>query len=69
MSKKLSVQFGPDSVAVIERLAERKGTTQADGLRRALTAYEYLTKENQDHERNISITTRDGKILKDVVLP
>jgi hypothetical protein len=43
-------------------------TTKADVIRRAVASYKYL-KSQEKANNKVSITTNDGKIVKDVVLP
>lgn len=43
-------------------------TTKADVIRRAVASYKYL-KTNASGDNKVSITTKDGKVLKDIVLP
>ena len=43
-------------------------TTKADVIRRAVASYSYLKKQENDQGK-VSITDKDGKVIKDVVLP
>ncbi len=44
-------------------------TTKADVIRRAVASYKVLKSESSPDDKKISITSTDGKILKDIVLP
>lgn len=51
-------------------LAERKRTTKADIIKRALATYSYISGQaTPDSGRKVSITDADDKVLKDVVIP
>ena len=62
-------EFAKEIDKTFTRLAEEKGTTKADILRRALASYAYLEKETRDENRKVSITDSGDHVLKDVVLP
>ncbi len=65
---KLTVEFNDKMNATLEQLAEEKGTTKVDVLRRAVALYKYLDAEQQGGNKKVSITENDN-ILKDIVLP
>jgi predicted transcriptional regulator len=66
---KLTVEFNDKMNATLEQLAEEKGTTKVDVLRRAVALYKYLEEEQKEGgNRRVSITQNDN-ILKDIVLP
>lgn len=44
-------------------------STKADVIRRAVASYKFLKSEAPENGKNVSITTKDGKIVKDVILP
>jgi len=50
-------------------LVKLTGGTKADVLRKALAAYKYFKNEDQEPQNKVSITNKDGGILKDVILP
>lgn len=50
-------------------LVKMTGGTKADVLRKALATYKYLKTEDQEPQNKVSITNKDGGILKDVILP
>jgi hypothetical protein len=67
---RLTIQFDRQIDKILKELAERKGTTKVDILRRALSAYKYLDDETLDGKKRVSVTsTEEDKILKDVILP
>jgi predicted transcriptional regulator len=63
---KLTVEFNDKMNDILEQLAEEKGTTKVDVLRRAVALYKYLDAEQKDGKVSI---TQDNKIVKDIVLP
>ncbi len=66
---KLTVEFNDKMNGILEQLADEKGATKVDVLRRAVALYKYLDSEqSQDDSTRLSIT-RDGKALKDIVVP
>jgi hypothetical protein len=50
-------------------LVKLTGGTKADVLRKALATYKYLKNEDQEPQNKVSITNKDGGIVKDVILP
>jgi predicted transcriptional regulator len=63
---KLTIEFNDKMNQILEQLAERKGTTKVDVLRRAVALYDYL--EDEQKEGRVSIT-KNNNIVKDIVLP
>jgi hypothetical protein len=55
-----------DNLAI---LVDMTGGTKADVIRKALATYKYLKTEDQNSDTNVSITKKDGTVLKDVILP
>jgi hypothetical protein len=53
----------------LDELVKLTGGTKADVLRKALATYKYLKSENQDTQNKVSITDKNGAVLKDVILP
>jgi len=67
---KLTVQFDSKVNKLIQELAERKSTTKTEIIRRALITYKYLDDETLDDDKRVSVTsTKEDKILKDIILP
>jgi len=66
---KLTVEFNDKMNQILEQLAEEKGTTKVDVLRRAVALYRYLEEEKRKDEDNQLSITKDGKALKDIVIP
>lgn len=52
----------------LSELADTKEATKADILRRALITYAALDQEAREEGKNVSIT-KDGAIVKDIILP
>ncbi len=51
-------------------LAESKGTTKAEIIKRALATYKYISGETPaDSGKKVSITDGADKVLKDIVIP
>jgi hypothetical protein len=65
---KLTVEFNDKMSDILEQLAEEKGTSKVDVLRRAVALYRYLDSEQKEGNKKVSITQNDN-ILKDIVLP
>jgi predicted transcriptional regulator len=65
MMPKLTVEFNDKMNDILEQLADEKGTTKVDVLRRAVALYKYLDGEKKDGKISI---TQDNKV-KDIVLP
>lgn len=54
----------------LSRLAEQKGTTKAEIIRRALATYSFLAAQAPiNSQKKVSITDQNDHVLKDVVLP
>ena len=67
---KLTVQYDNKINKLLKELAERKGTTKVDIIRRALATYKYLDDETIDQDKRVSVTSvATDKIIKDVILP
>lgn len=67
--KKLTVEFSDDLAQRIGRLADKKGVSKVDVLRRAIALYDYAESEaGSGTDKSLSIT-KDGKAVKDIVLP
>ena len=53
---------------MLKELAERKGTTKTEIIRRALAMYKRLDDETSDGDKRVSITSaKDARILKDII--
>ena len=67
---RLTVQFDSNVSKMLQELANRKGTTKVEILRRALATYKHLDDEIFDNDsKRISVTSaKENKILKDVIL-
>ena len=65
---KLTVEFSDKMNEILEQLANEKETTKVDVLRRAVALYKYLDSEQKDENKQVSIT-KDGKAVKDIVMP
>lgn len=67
---KLTVEFNDKMNRILENLAQEKGTSKVEVLRRAVALYRYLDSEaSEKDDRKVSITTKGDKVVKDIVLP
>ena len=66
---KLTIRYGEDTAKLLKELAEKKGTSKVEIIRRALMTYKYLDDEIEDSNKQVSITSKDDKTLKNVILP
>lgn len=65
---KLTVEFNDAMNEVLTNLAEKKGLTKVDVLRRAVALYNYAEREAaQDKDVRLAIT-KDGATLKEIIL-
>lgn len=55
---------------ILNELVESTGSsTKADVIRKAVASYKFLKSETPNSVNNISITTKEGKVIKDIILP
>lgn len=50
-----TIEFGPESNRVLERLSEESGRAKVDVVRRALDVYNALSRETKGHGKQIII--------------
>jgi hypothetical protein len=51
-------------------LAQQKGTTKAEIIKRALATYSFINGQVPDNsDKKVSITSKDDRVLKDIVIP
>ena len=66
---KLTIKFGDQMREVLEELAEDRGISKAEVIRRALAMYKYASDETRDGDKRISITlAKEDRILKDIIV-
>ena len=66
---RLSVQFPGRTTQILEEMSNKDEVSKTEIIRRALSLYKYLEEEIQREDgRKISITDKDDKILKDIVI-
>jgi predicted transcriptional regulator len=54
----------------LSELAERKGTSKAEIIKRALATYSFISGQAPANSNTkFSITTSDDKVLKDIIIP
>jgi len=66
---RLTVQFPERTTQILKEMAEDEESTQTETLKRALALYKYLRSEiKKEKGRKISITDKDDKIIKEIVM-
>ncbi len=54
----------------LSNLAERKNTSKAEIIKRALATYSFISGQTPDDSgKKVSITDEHDKVLKDIVIP
>lgn len=67
--RKTTVEFTDEVDRKLSQLAEKKGISKVDVLRRAIALYDYADSEaSSDPSKALSIT-KNGRAVKDIVLP
>lgn len=67
---RFTIDLEPQFEHMLSELAQTKGTTKADIIRRAVASYNYLAEHTDANEgTKVSITNRRDQVLKDVLLP
>lgn len=67
---KYTIEFDDSFDKTLDQLKDSTDAkTKADVIRRAVASYKVLKSESAPDNQKISITTDDGKILKDIILP
>ncbi|MBV9657483.1 MAG: hypothetical protein JO295_05175 [Verrucomicrobia bacterium] len=65
-----TIDLDPNLDLTLTALAESKGTTKAEIIKRALASYSFISKQiPADSGRKVSITDASDKVLKDIALP
>ncbi len=66
-----TIDFGDKLDQMLAELADEKGTTKAEVIRRAIATYRYLTKEvaGSNNTVKVSLSTNTDEVVKDVILP
>lgn len=54
---------------LLTQVAEDKNSTKAQAIRDAVASYSFLKKQVEDNDLRVSITDKNGKVLKDIQLP
>ena len=70
----MTVEFNDRMNDILEEMADKKGTTKVDILRRAVALYKYITNElhcrrTGDPVKRLVIRNLDDVILKEVIVP
>jgi hypothetical protein len=66
---KLTVEFNPKMDEILAGLAQERGTTKVDVLRRAVALYKYIDSQlSPEGRRHLAITEED-RIVKEIVVP
>jgi predicted transcriptional regulator len=66
-----TVDFNESFDKLLSELAKEKGMTKAEIIRRAISSYAFLENEVNinDKNRKLSITDKEGQVIKDILLP
>lgn len=64
--KRLNLDLTPEAYALLQKLSEESGKNMADVLRTGLALYG-IAKEEEQKGRNIAITDKDDKVIKQIV--
>jgi hypothetical protein len=65
-----TIDIAPEFDKLLSSIADSKGTTKADIIRRAVASYQALTREvEKTPDSKVSITRNDDTVIKDVILP
>jgi hypothetical protein len=66
-----TIDFDDSFDKVLNDLVRSTGSsTKADVIRKAVASYKFLKTETPEaSEKKVSITSKDGQVLKDIVLP
>jgi hypothetical protein len=66
-----TIDLDPTFDKTLSALAAAKGTSKAEIIKRALATYSYISGEapSSDSARKVSITDKEDKVLKDIVIP
>lgn len=65
---RFTIDLSGDFEEKLSGLAEGKGTTKAEILKRALVTYSVLDREAKKDGQAVSIT-REGEVVKEIILP
>ena len=66
---RLTIQFPEKTSRTLTELSDRDKRPKTEILRRALALYKYLEDEvRKEDGRKVSITTKEDKIIKDLVI-
>jgi predicted transcriptional regulator len=67
---RFTVDFSPEFDQLLEKVAASKQLTKAEVIRRAVASYSFLDSQTDPTTgTKLSVTSKDDKVLKDVVLP
>ena len=65
-----TIDLDPSFDQALSGLAESKGTSKAEIIKRALATYKYISGQAPTNsDRKVSITDQNDKVLKDIVIP
>ncbi len=67
-TKRLTLDLGPNLDHLLVDLADADSTTKAEIIRRALASYAYFKKQKAAGNQ-VAITSSEGAVVKEVVLP
>jgi predicted transcriptional regulator len=64
-----TMDVGPEFDETLSKLAESKGTTKAEIIRRAVASYSYLSDATKETGSKVTVTDTSGTPLKEIILP
>ena len=66
-----TIDVGDKFDSILKELSVANETTKSEIIRKAVALYSYLSQELENKERGkkLSITDREDRVLKDIVLP
>ena len=67
---RLTIEFPEEGDKILRKLAKNDHTSKREVIRRALALYNYLHEEGvgMGGERRLSITDKDSKVIKDILM-
>jgi hypothetical protein len=64
-----TIDVDSDFDKMLVDLSKQKGSTKAQVIRDAVAAYSFLKAQSDSPDLKVSISNKDDKVIKDIVLP
>jgi hypothetical protein len=64
-----TIDLSEDFDRILSRIASEKEITKSEVIRNAVASYWYLIQEIEREDLKVSISNREDKVVKDVILP